>query len=149
MDFYDSTRPELIPAGAHACLYFDGDYSAVDSREVSDHKFPAVRWITVLGDFTHCGIADFEAGNEVFSKPGALRQFVQGRTGAGHRARVYCDRANLPEVRALLGGLDYLVWVATLDGDRLSPGFTPGLWAVQYLGGPRAGYDTSVLYGTW
>ena len=67
----------------------------------------------------------------------------------GTRARVYCDRANLPKVRSVLEGLNYLVWISTLDGDKLSPGYTPGLWGVQFAGGLTAEYDTSVLYGVW
>ena len=65
------------------------------------------------------------------------------------RARVYCDRANLPAVRSKLEGLQYLVWIATLDGDKLSADWTPGLWGVQYAGGQTAEFDTSVLYGEW
>jgi hypothetical protein len=146
VDFYDSTQPDKIPARAHACLYYDGDYKATPEQAA---RFTAVRWITVLGDYEHCGIADFEAGNAVFSKPGALRAFVEGRNHMNVRARVYCDLSNLPKVRAELEGLDYLVWLGTLDGNKLSAGYTGGLWAVQYAGGVNAPMDTSVLYGVW
>jgi len=146
MDFYDSTQPNLIPAGSHACLYYDGDYAA---NPAEAKRFAAVRWITVLGDYRNCGIADYEQGNAVYSEPGALRAYVEGRKNMGTRARVYCDRANLPKVRSALEGLNYLVWIGTLDGDKLSPGYTPGLWGVQFAGGPTAEYDTSVLYGVW
>jgi len=146
MEFYDSTQPEKIPAGAHACLYTDGDYAATAEQA---KRFAATRWITVLGDFRNAGIADYEAGNEVFSVPGTLRLWVAGRIGMGTRARVYCDRANLPKVRSELEGLDYLVWLATLDGDKLSKDWTPGLWGVQFAGGMTADFDTSVLYGEW
>jgi hypothetical protein len=67
----------------------------------------------------------------------------------GKRARVYSDRSNLPAVRSELHGLEYPVWLATLDGNKLSADYTPGLWGVQFAGGPTADYDTSVLYGTW
>jgi hypothetical protein len=146
MDFYDSTRPALIPAGSHACLYFDGDYAATAQQA---KRFAAVRWITVLGNYRDCGIADFEEGNEVYAEAGALRAWVEGRTSMHCRARVYCDRSNLPKVRGLLEGLEYLVWLATLDGEKLSASYTPGLWGVQYAGGITAAYDTSILYGTW
>jgi hypothetical protein len=146
MDFYDSTQPQLIPEGAHACLYYDGDYAATAAQA---KRFAAVRWITVLGDYRNCGVADFEQGNEVYSKPGALRDFVQGRIDMGTRARVYCDLSNLPTVRSDLEGLKYLVWLATLDGNKLSANYTPGLWGVQFAGGVDAEYDTSVLYGVW
>jgi len=146
MDFYDSTQPDLIPEGTYACLYYDGDYAATAEQA---KRFAAVRWITILGDYANCGIADFEQGNPVFSQPGALRAFVQGRMNMGKRARVYSDLSNLPAVRSELDGLDYLVWLATLDGNQLSPNYTPGLWGVQYAGGPTAEYDTSILYGVW
>jgi hypothetical protein len=146
MDFYDSTQPDLIPAGTHACLYYDGEFAATPEQA---KRFAAVRWITVLGNYADCGIADFEAGNAVFSEPGALRSFVEGRHKMGVRARVYCDRANLPTVRSELDGLTYLVWIGTLDGDKLSANYTPGLWGVQFAGGMTADYDTSVLYGVW
>jgi len=146
MDFYDSVNPGAIPEGSYACLYYDGDYAA---NPQDAKRFAAVRWITIYGDYQNAGIADFEQGNPVFSQPGALRSFVEGRHSQGHRARVYCDRSNLPTVRSELEGLDYLVWLATLDGNKLSPDYTPGLWGVQYAGGVDAAYDTSILYGVW
>jgi hypothetical protein len=59
------------------------------------------------------------------------------------------ERADLDDHRSELDGLDYLVWLATLDGNKLSPSYTPGLWGIQFAGGPTAKYDTSILYGTW
>jgi len=146
-EFYDSADWRKIPRGhTAAALYYDGDFRAPAAAQ---DEFATTRWITVLGDWRNCGIADFEQGNEVYSRPGALRAYVVGRKSLGLRARVYCDRANLPKVRQLLVDETYLVWVATLDGSKLEPGFTPGLWAVQYAGGQDAAYDTSVLYGIW
>lgn len=147
MEFYDSVSPAKIMAGAHACLYHDGEFAAT---EADAERFAAVRWITVIGDWENCGIADYERGNPVFSVNDALRAWVEGRRRNHHRARVYCDRANLPEVRDQLEGLDgWELWAATLDGDVLSPDWAPNLWAVQYAGGPTANYDTSILYGEW
>jgi hypothetical protein len=103
----------------------------------------------VLGDYRHCGIADYEAGNAVYSEPGKLRAWVKGRMDMHTRARVYCNRSNLPKVRSQLEGLTYLVWIATLDGNKLSKNWTSGLWGVQFAGGETANYDTSVLYGVW
>jgi hypothetical protein len=144
--FYDAVTPANIPIGTSACLYYDGDYAATQDDA---SRFRRVRWITVEGDYKNCGIADYEAGNEVFSEEGELKEWVEGRNAMGKRARVYCDRANLPEVRELLADLDYLVWISTLDGDTLSPEWTEGLWAVQCEGGVSAEFDTSVLYGEW
>ena len=67
MDFYGPTQPDLIPEGSYACLYYDGDYAATAEQA---KRFAAVRWITMLGDYANCGIADFELGNPVFSQPG-------------------------------------------------------------------------------
>jgi hypothetical protein len=142
-DFYDSTDPAKIPSGAHAALYRDGDYAATTEQA---SRFAAVRWITVLGDWRTCGIADVENGDMT---PGDARLWVKGRQSIGKRARVYCNRDTLPDVRTACDGLDYLVWISTLDGDKLTADWTPGLWAVQYEGGLTAARDTSVLYGTW
>lgn len=144
--FYDSAQWKKLPRGAAVCVYYDGDFAAPAAAQ---DEFFTTRWITVLGDWRNAGIADFEQGNEVYSKPGALLEWVRGRKSLGLRARVYCDRDNLPKVRALLKGETYLVWIGTLDGNKLGKDWTPGLWGVQYAGGPDADYDTSVLYGTW
>lgn len=143
--FYDSVKPAGIPTYArYACLYSDGKYAA----SVADTKrFSRVRWITVTGNWKTSGIADFEKGNPVFDKPDALRAWVAGRIAMNVRARVYTDRTNLPVVRERLDGLEYLVWLATLDNDKLKPDYTENLWAVQFDG--NADYDTSVLYGEW
>jgi hypothetical protein len=143
--FYDSTTPGHIPAGADACLYRDGKYAATKAEAA---RFGRVHWITITGD-PSCGIVDYEPGNPVYTEPGKLREYVEARHAAGHRARVYTDRYDLPKVRQLLIGLSYLVWVSTLDGNKLHADWATGLWAVQYAGGPHAPFDESVLYGTW
>jgi hypothetical protein len=146
MIVYDAVIPGNIPAGASACLYYDGDWPATQAEAA---RFAAVRWITVTGDYAHCGIADYEKGNAVFSQDGALRAWVTGRRSMGKRARVYCDRSNYPEVQELLVGTVWELWVATLDGQVLTAAWAPNLWAVQYAGGQGAPFDVSVLYGTW
>jgi hypothetical protein len=150
MDFYDSTMPHLMPAQSHALLYADGRYAVAPSDPVVK-RFAAVRWITVIGNWRDAGAADFERGNEIYSDPNALRQWVQGRASIGTRARVYHDRADTGLVLARLFGLEahYEHWVATLDGNKLSAGYLPNMWGVQYADFVDAGYDTSVLYGAW
>lgn len=149
MIFFDSTRPMLIPADSAAMLYFDGRYR-VDPAGPVPRRFSAVRWITVLGNWQDCGAIDYEAGNHAYA-PGVLRAYVQGRASIGTRARVYHDRADTGRVLAELFGLEghYEHWLATLDGNKLTAGYLPNLWAVQYAGGVTAGYDTSILYGKW
>lgn len=144
-DFHDSARWGLIPAGADAALYHDGRFAATaaDAR-----RFGRVRWITVTGDYRHCGIIDYEAGEPDFA-PARLRAFVAGRKAMNCRARVYCNRSTFPAAAEAVKGLPVEWWISTLDGDKLSAHWTAGLWAVQYAGGMTAQYDTSVLYGQW
>lgn len=143
-DFHDSARVGLIPGG-DAALYFDGRFAATAEQA---KRFGRVRWITVIGDYRHCGIIDYEPGEADYS-PGRLRAFVQGRKDMNRRARVYCDRSDFPGAQEAVKGLPVEWWISTLDGNKLSPHWTPGLWAVQYEGGMTAQFDTSVLYGQW
>jgi hypothetical protein len=59
--------------------------------------------------------------------------------------------SNLALARERVVGLENVIWwLATLDGDKLSAGYEGlPMWGVQYAGGPRASYDTSILYGEW
>lgn len=150
MDFYDSVNPALMPAGSHALVYVDGRY-AISPNDPRLKKFAAVRWITVLGNWQDAGAVDYELGNHVYSTPGALRTYVQGRASRQLRARVYHNRNDTSRVLAELYGLEseYEHWVATLDGNKLSASFLPNMWGVQYAGGVTSGYDTSILYGEW
>lgn len=143
--FYDSSVPANIPMTAeYACLYSDGRYAATKEQAA---RFKHTRWITVEGNWKTSGIADFEQDNPVYDNPDALRTWVAGRIGMNVRARVYTNRANLPLVRERLDGLEYLVWVATLDSNQLKPDWTKNLWGVQFAGNNY--YDTSILYGEW
>jgi hypothetical protein len=159
MDFYDSTQPEKIPAGSHALLYYDGDYMA---DLAAAKRFAAVRWITVLGNFVNCGAADFEPGNAVFSKAGALRKFVIGRQEMGCLARVYTDLSNAAAAHAQVGDLPNVRWWVAAYGPKMTAAQVVAamkahgaavaeadVWGLQYEGGVKADYDTSVLYGTW
>jgi hypothetical protein len=152
MEFYDAVTPANIPGSdkeppvTSACLYYDGAYAA---RPVEARWFRQVRWITVLGDYEHCGIADWERGNAVFSQPGKIEDWVNGRLAMGKRARVNCNRSSLPVLQGRLAGLDWLLWLSTLDGTIVRADAYPNLWAVQFAGGPTAPFDTSILYGEW
>jgi hypothetical protein len=150
VDFYDSTKPALMPAGSAVLVYWDGRY-AVSPSDLILKRFSAVRWITVLGDWENAGAVDYEAGNHVYSAPGALRTYVQGRASRQLRARVYHNRSDTSRVLAELFGLEghYEHWVATLDGNKLSASYLPNMWGVQFAGGVTSNYDTSILYGAW
>ena len=161
-DFFDSASQQF-PAGAeYVALYGDGDFTAPPSVA---RRFPHVRRITVLGDYATCGCADYEAGNAVFSQPGMLRAWVQGRRRMNCLARVYVDRSNAEEALALVAGeANVRWWISTLDNnarwtaDELAADLRDNwhadilaadLWGVQYAGGMTAAFDTSLLLGAW
>ena len=79
------------------------------------------------------------------------------------RARIYCDRADVPRAQAQVGHLKNVCWwLATLDNRRWTAQELAAdverygvalpletIWANQYAGGMAAAYDTSVLLGAW
>jgi hypothetical protein len=162
--FYDAVTPGNIPAGAHACLYWDGLYKATAEEAA---RFAAVRWITVEGGAAaaaHAGAADAEQGNPVFD-PALLREWAVARKAMNARARVYTDRGDLPRNWDAVSDLGNVVWwISTLSLDNgrqwtaaelladvlaveqiaLEPS---SLWAVQYAGGMNAPVDTNILFG--
>lgn len=160
IQFYDSVDPAKIPDSAtHVALYHDGLYPATPKQA---KRFPQVHWITVTGD-PSCGIADYEQGNEVYDKPGALRAYVAGRHRRIRRAIVYSDRSNVAAALKELDGRGCHWWIATLDNKRWTAeelaqdlkenfGVTikpSDIWGNQYAGGEGAEYDTSDLLGRW
>jgi len=94
--------------------------------------------------------------------PGGM-DFASTRCVASGRkdAVVYCNRATIPEVRVGTGtqvlGVDYFLWVATLDGTLVTPGpvhlaappYTyPGVVACQIRGAGLTGgdWDQSLVF---
>jgi hypothetical protein len=149
--FYDTVADKLhtIPSDRHVCTYGDGKFKA--SVDQTRRFFQPVRWITIAANYENCGIIDFERGNPCYADPSLLLDFVNGRIRMRKRARVYHDRADTGLVQHILTSMrgKYLNWVATLDGNELSPSFLPDMWGVQFKGGPKANYDESILYGQW
>ena len=164
-EFYDAATWTNIPEGSVAAVAFDGKFAV--PKADADARFAKYRYITVLGNFTHCGIADFEAGDAVYSQAGALRGWALGRKSMGCLARVYCDRANLAKAMAEVDGVDNVRWwISTLQLDngkqwtaaelvadiaareelKLDPGL---IWAVQFEGGMTAPVDKNLLLGAW
>lgn len=147
---YDSTRPGLIPAGAECFFYYcDGNFRWSDE---SIARFPHAkrRAITVLGNPT-ANIADVEKGNMTPEDvPGFLRGWREHHPD-GYPGTVYCSRSTLVQVQLWCKGMEFGVWLATLDGSiptHITGGGT--LLAVQYEGGPTAPYDvTRVLDEDW
>ncbi|SRR5579871_1669488 len=163
--FYDSTRPWLIPAGTKAAaLYYDGLFGTAGRNAA--HLFEHVRWITITGDALHCGIADYEPGNPVFTEPGILRGWAEYRVGHQQRARVYVQRSLAARALAELGPVARdprcQFWIPTLDnktwtagqlaadlaGNWAAPIPASQLWANQNVGGNTT-WDRSDLFGTW
>ena len=160
-DFFDSASQQFPSGAEYVALYGDGEFKAPQSVA---RRFPHVRYITVLGDYATCGIADWEAGNATF-KSGVLRAWAEGRRRMNCLARVYCDRSNAEEALEQVAGLaNVRFWISTLDNnphwtaDELAADLrdnwhadisAPALWGVQFAGGMTADYDTSTLFGAW
>ena len=139
---YDSTRPWLIPAAAAEAvlMYADGEF---EWKPQDKARFPHARYrsISVLNNPKIAAVLDVEKGD---ATPADAPGFIRARPGD---AAIYCNRATLPAVQAACHGLDYRVWLATLDGTRptaITGGGT--LAAVQYFGGLHTPYDLSVVY---
>ena len=156
-DFYDSAS-QRFPAGAeYVALYGDGDFKATLA---GSRKYAHVRWITVMGDYATCGIADYEAGNAVFSS-GVLRAWAEGRKRMGCLARVYSNEANFKLAYDAVGDLPNVRWwLALYDGEKTAgelaeifaayaPVRAGVIWGQQFTGDPTGGYDQSVLLGDW
>ena len=161
IQFYDSASQRFPDDAEYVALYGDGEFRAPLSV---GRRFPHVRYITVLGDYATCGIADWELGNAVF-RSGVLRTWAEGRRRMNCLARVYCDRANSEEALSQVAGMPNVrFWVSTLDNnphwtaDELAADLRDNwhadiaaadLWGVQFAGGMTADWDTSLLFGTW
>ncbi len=165
--FFDSYDINGIPGGAtHAALYGDGDFKVTTAEA---RRFRYRRWITVLGT-PSCGLADYEPGNEVYGRRGALRAWAAQRHGqyAGLPI-VYVDRALAAQAVAQLDGLRVLFWIPTLDGNEhwtpelLSANMASGdngtvppvtippslIWANQWRNSESPPFDESTLFGNW
>ena len=160
-DFFDSASQQFPSGAEYVALYGDGEFKAPQSVA---RRFPHVRYITVLGDYATCGIADWEAGNATF-KSGVLRAWAEGRRRMNCLARVYCDRSNAQEALEQVAGLaNVRWWISTLDNnphwtaEELAADLRDNwhadiaaadLWGVQFAGGMTAAFDTSSLFGAW
>lgn len=147
---YDATNPGNIPATAAGILpYADGQFRW-SVPEVA--RFPKARrrYITVLGNAAVASIADVEKFDLT---PGAARGFVIGRRCLfpGTRPTIYCSRDTLPAVQESCHGLEFDVWLATLDGTVPASITGAGrLVGVQYEGGEDSPFDvTKVLVSDW
>lgn len=159
-DFYDSTRPAYIPAGALAACYGYGPFAvpvselARFSGHILINDMPGAPQAARL-----CRVLDVELGA---ARPPDAPAHVHAREAHGHGdATVYMSLNNVPAVVDALGELlaRTRLWVAWWDrpevpkpADIVAELATMGchidedrIWAVQWLGGKA--FDVSRLYG--
>jgi hypothetical protein len=141
----DSTTPAAIPAVAPAVLiYADGKFAWTE-QQIALFPKAARRRISVLNQPRLAAVLDVERGD---ATPADAAGFIKAR---GQDACIYCSRDTLTQVLAETRGLDYRVWLATLDGtlptalDGAPAGVT--LAAVQFWNVPGR-YDLSIVYDT-
>jgi hypothetical protein len=150
MKAYDSTEPQKIPADAAAILpYGDGRF-VWPEQQLARFSHARRRFITVFGNARIASIFDIERFD---GTPDQAPAFVRARhiLYPATLPTLYVNRSNLPDVQRACKGLDYRIWLATLDGD-IPRSITGGghLVAVQYKGGPHDDYDISeVLDEHW
>lgn len=136
---YDSARYQLIPSWAPAIFpYADGRYAWSNSR------FPNAKWryITVLGN-PAIDIIDYEPGC-VFN-PRVLANWAEHRAAAREDITVYTYRAAYETVAEVLKKYDWHLFLATLDGSKLTSFEGKQLRACQFT--DRNGlYDISEVY---
>lgn len=143
---YDSLRPDQIPKDAPAVFpYGDGDGAWARTW------FPKARYryITRQGD-PHLDICDFE--------PGCVWP-VSSVVGWAHARRalhrpdltVYTDRANFDLVYDAMraAGLSWHLWLATLDGTKVTEWQGMHVRACQYETEPEGRFDVSEVYDEW
>jgi hypothetical protein len=149
----DSVTPMAIPLAGTDIAAFYGDGAFADGTLVRK-RFPhtPVIGIDVNGSMPSMAVRDWETGD----KAGSLEDWVinhNNSTGVKD-AVVYCNKSTLPEVRQLTGsqilGVDYFLWVATLDGTIFGPQDYPHVLACQDKGSSQvhANYDESLVWTT-
>lgn len=149
---YDSANAALLPGGADRyAAYVNGRYANLPAVRA---RFPHARvyGIDVIGDaWLQARILDFEPGDA--QSADTLRNFVRNRESyKPHTSTIYCDRAELAEVEDILGDLWHVIWLATLDGTRMTGQRTEAgnlIIGTQWAGGLHAPFDTSDTLERW
>lgn len=146
----DSTTFGDIPTTVQVAAFYGTGLYAVHPQQV-EARFPRARYgwcdIDVNGSAPHCSVRDWETGD----KSGSLEQWVIAHNKASGKkdAVVYCNKSTIGEVRKLTGsqilGVDYWLWVATLDGTVYNQ---PGTAACQVKGAGLTGghWDESLVF---
>ena len=144
---FDAATFANIPDTADfAFLYADGDYK-VTTQQIAE-RFPRGlrgRWISVLAE-ADVDIDDCETGAiRVQQLPARITAWDKTHPDGPVKV-VYCNRSTLPAVQAACSGLQYRVWLATLDGSTAGEFYSgASLVACQYATVDNA-YDVSAIY---
>jgi hypothetical protein len=151
---FDSVTPDAIPlTGARLVAgYATGPFANLTALHARFPRLPVVS-IDTDGSDPAADVRDWETGD----KSGSLQDWVIAHNRAATRktAVVYCNRSTIGEVRLVTGtqvlGVDYWLWIATLDGSVFGPAAYPGVIACQDLGATQTGgnYDSSVVFADW
>jgi hypothetical protein len=86
------------------------------------------------------------------ANPSDAPAFIRERIRHGHHdATIYCNRSTFPAIQKACAGLPYRLWLATLDGTKLTTFMGKTVWACQFetvrnADGPL--YDVSEIFGT-
>jgi len=144
--FFDAANSHNVPSGVYAAVPVDGRFAWSPAEVRRMHK--VIRY-TVLGgaDAAHRarGI-DIEFGDRA-NDPDFYVPFLRERLLHYGDATPYVNRSNRPTVESHCreAGVDthkFLWWESTLDGTIMQD-----VWATQFQGGIRAGFDLSLLQG--
>jgi hypothetical protein len=105
---FDSVTPAYIPSWSKlTALYINGRYAASPNYR-KGHIYIDVNGSDPWG----ASILDVETGD---ATPNDVVPWLRVRNKIGQGV-IYCNRDTLPVVQENARGLDYFVWLATLDG---------------------------------
>jgi hypothetical protein len=145
---YDSTTVPGIPRGAQFIFPYRNGRYAWTEQQADQFTHAGRAWIDVIGNAARTShVLDVETGD---ATPQQAPAWIRERHALGAQATVYCNRSTLPVVQQQCHGLDFWVWLATLDGTvcyESVPGTGGRLAAVQGWGAAAAGFhaDVSVI----
>ena len=148
---YDGVNSFLLPVGTKYAAYVNGRYA---NYPTVVKRFPNSRvfGIDVLGTaWEQASILDWENGD--VQNPAVLRTWAENRENFRPGTSViYCDRDSMETVEDILAGMNYRLWISTLDGTDLTGTITANgkiIVATQTHGGMDSPYDTSSTLDEW
>jgi hypothetical protein len=138
---YDSVTWEAIPTNAEVVAgYVDGRFRWPDEAWARFPNSVKVR-IAVFATTNDGDVLDCENGD---ATPAQCPDWIRMRQTAGlAKPTIYVNRSQRTAVESACSGLNYSLWIATLDGTTAIDGSV----AVQYAGSSLSGgnYDLSVI----